>query len=144
MSLRATAVYAVLLLFLLTTSACRRTTSGYTPWEVGGGKNVVDQGDPVLEPVDGHAGSAVCRDCHQEIFDTWSETYHNLSTRETDRPGASGEAIVADSNGNGKDDFKDGLDLSTDPDFAAFGDERGLMGFDLARDIEHFVVAGHF
>ena len=74
MSLRATAVYAVLLLLLLTAPACRRTTSGYTPWEVGGGKNVVDPGDPVLDPVDGHAGSAVCRDCHQEICDAWSET----------------------------------------------------------------------
>lgn len=133
---------SVVLLLMLLAPGCRRTTSGKESWDTGGGKTVVDPGTPILPPADGFAGSAICGDCHREIFNEWAETYHNLSTRETDRPGATGDAIVADADGNGTDDFKDGLDLSTDPDFAAFGADAPKLSFTSGDDFPYKVTIG--
>jgi len=142
MPVRAIPFYLVLLLLLATAPGCPRSTTGHEPWKVGGGKDVIDPGEPVLDPAGGYAGSTVCGDCHREIKGTWAETYHNLSTRVTDRPGATGKAVVADTDGNGADDFKDGLDLATDPDFAAFGASAPKLSFVSGDDFPYKVTIG--
>jgi len=132
----------LLLLLAVLATGCRRSTTGHQPWKIGGGVDVVDPGEPVLDPVAGFAGSTVCGDCHREIFDQWAETYHNLSTRVTDRPGATGEAVVADTDGNGVDDFRDGLDLATDADFAAYGANAPKLSYVDGDDLPYKVTIG--
>ena len=142
MSLRTVWFLMFLLLLVALAPGCRRSTTGHKPWKVGVGKDIVDPGEPVLDPAAGYAGSTVCGDCHREIFSEWAETYHNVSTRETDRPGATGEAIVADTDGNGTDDFKDGLDLATDADFAAYGGDAPVLSHVAGDDLPYKVTIG--
>jgi hypothetical protein len=132
----------LLLLSILAAGGCRRSSSGHRKWKVGGGKDVVDPGDPVLDAAAGFVGSTICGDCHGEIFDTWSETYHNVSMRTTEREGATGEAVVADADGNGTDDFQDGLDLATDPDFAAYGANAPKLSVVSGDDFPYKVTIG--
>jgi hypothetical protein len=104
----------LLSLLILVGASCRRSKTGHRPFRIGAGATV-DPGEPLLPAAPGHAGSVVCGDCHRKIFNSWAETFLNLSTRETDREGATGESVVGDADGNGKDDFRDGLDLIWPP-----------------------------
>jgi hypothetical protein len=113
------ATLTVLALALLV-PACHRSGGGES-FDVEGVAGVVDPGEPFLAAADGHVGSRTCGACHEEVFADWLTTFHNVSIRETDRPGATGDAVVGDADDNGVDDFRDGLDLAGDPDFAAFG-----------------------
>lgn len=100
----------------------KRSTAARTlPPSVGVPSGIVDSGEPVLAPREGHVGSAACGRCHDEIFRDWSETAHNLAVRTWDRAGLTGAAFVNDANANGKDDFRDQLDLATTSAFAVYG-----------------------
>ncbi len=136
----------LVLLLLVTLVApvvgCRRSSTGRTPWVVPGAGESVDPGDPVLPAAEGYAGSTVCGDCHPAFFETAQDTFHSLSVRKTDKAGATGKAVVADANGNGVDDFRDGLDLSTDPDFAFLGDNAPVLGFSGNGDQPYNVAIG--
>lgn len=81
----------------------------------------VDTGDPVLAPLPGYVGSAACGQCHSGQFVGWSQTVHNNAVRTWDRAGLTGKSMVNDANGNGMDDFRDGLDLATTTAFASYG-----------------------
>ena len=111
----------LLALFAGTLLAACGGGSGSEPIVPAGPPRLVDTGRPEIAPASGFAGSATCRACHPAVFDDWAVTAHNTYVRTTDRPGPTGQAIVADANGNGTDDFRDGLDLATDPDFASYG-----------------------
>ena len=140
--MRNTLVLSLLAILVVSLVGCHRSSSGEQPWVVPGAGDSVDLGDPVLPPAAGYAGSTICRDCHPGLFDTMQNTFHALSVRKTDKPGATGEAIVADSNGNGVNDFRDGLDLSTDPDFAFAGSNAPVLGFSAGGDQPYFVIIG--
>ncbi len=77
---------------------------------------------PVLAGRDGYVGSTTCGKCHDQLYRDWSRTAHNLGAREWQRGGMTGVALVNDSDGNGKSDFEDGLDLAEFPAFEDFGD----------------------
>ena len=83
--------------------------------------SLVDSGEPTLDPLDGYAGSGTCGRCHDEIYRGWAKSLHNLAARSWDRAGLTGTAFVNDANKNGVDDFRDGLNLSTQAAFAAYG-----------------------
>ncbi|MCU0727708.1 MAG: cytochrome c3 family protein, partial [Planctomycetes bacterium] len=120
--------------------ACGRGGSGHRPW--GATDGGVDKGEPAIAAAPGHAGSETCQGCHAEIFAEWERTFHNLSVRRTDRTGATGEGVVADADGNGRDDFRDGLDLATDADFAAFGGNAPRLLFNGGATFPHRVRIG--
>ncbi len=134
--------FLVLVSAFLVPAGCRRGTTGHRRFRLGGGATPVDPGEPVLDPAPGYAGSAVCRDCHRELFDDWAETFHNVSIRKTDREGAAGAAVVADADGNGRDDFRDGLDLGGDPDFAAFGGNAPKLSHAAGEEFPYRVTIG--
>jgi decaheme cytochrome c component MtrC/MtrF-like protein/doubled CXXCH motif protein len=102
----------------------------------------VETGDPILAPRTGYVGSGVCAPCHREIFDTWSATVHATALRATDRPGVTGETIAADSNGDGVDDFRAGLDLASVPAFAAFGANAPRLSFRAGAPLPDEVTIG--
>jgi hypothetical protein len=81
----------------------------------------IELGDPTLAARSGYVGSAKCGRCHDTIVRSWSDTAHNSAVRAWNRAGLAGLSMVNDANGNGVDDFKDGLDLATTPAFAAYG-----------------------
>lgn len=89
----------------------------------------IDAGTPRIAAADGYVGSAACGRCHDEITRDWSRTAHNLGARSWDRAGLTGRALVNDVNRNGKDDFRDGLDLATVPAFAAYGANAPKLSF---------------
>ncbi len=130
----------VVLAALALVPACRRSSSGGRPFDIAGAG--VDKGNPVLAPAPGYAGSDACASCHRGPFDDWLRTFHNLSMRETDREGAAGEAVVGDANGNGQDDFRDGLDLGTDLDFAVYGGNAPRLLFAAGEEYPHKVQVG--
>lgn len=90
---------------------------------------LVDQGHPELAAREGYVGSSECGRCHGDIFTAWSGTLHNGAARTWDRPGLTGVAFVNDVDDNGTDDFKDGLDLATQPAFAAYGANAPKLSF---------------
>lgn len=89
----------------------------------------VDPGSPVLSPADGYAGSARCIGCHGDVFDFYRRTSHAVGLRTAGRPGVSGAPVAADADRNGRDDFRDGLDLATVPAFAALGTAAPRLSF---------------
>jgi len=137
------ATATVFLLLLLLTSACGHESTGEVPWDTTQGSEIVDPGSPALLPATGYMGSVACETCHKVMFEDWAETFHNLSIRTTDKPGATGVAVVADSNRNGVDDFKDGLDLASDPDFAAFGTNAPKLRYVSGSSYPYQVVIGN-
>jgi len=84
---------------------------------------------PVMGGRDGYVGSAACGKCHGELYRDWSRTAHNLGAREWQRGGLTGVALVNDSDGNGMDDFRDGLDLSEFPAFEDLGDDAPQLSW---------------
>ncbi|MBI1852788.1 MAG: hypothetical protein HYR85_20800 [Planctomycetes bacterium] len=107
--------------FVIASSAlCSCNRSGGTG-PVPGPSPTVEMGDSAGVARSGYVGSLECAPCHRAIFDDYMGTFHELSLRRTDRPGATGRAIVADSNQDGIDDFAAGLDLAAAADFAVFG-----------------------
>lgn len=111
-------------------ASCSRSGGGSEP--VPETATRVDAGDPVLAPRSGYVGSQVCGSCHRELFDDWSETLHARSLRNTNRPGATGRAVVADSDGDGTDDFREALDLSnyaSNDQWTRFGPDAPKLAF---------------
>jgi hypothetical protein len=82
---------------------------------------VVETGDPTGAARAGYVGSAACGRCHSGIVAGWSVTAHNAGVRAWNRAGLSNLFMVNDVDGNGADDFHDGLDLATTPAFTAYG-----------------------
>ena len=80
---------------------------------------LVQKGDPVLAAASGYVGSERCGTCHAEIYAEWGNTLHNKPLKTVAEVGDS--AFVNDANGNGLNDFKDGLDLAGNTNFSAFG-----------------------
>lgn len=74
-----------------------------------------------------YVGTETCNNCHGKEANfagnqwaTWVKTKHNMKWRDPDE----GFGVVAHSY------FANGLDLSTDPDFAAFGSNAPILSFD--------------
>lgn len=92
----------------------------------------VQAGDPVLAAAPGYAGSKACSFCHPGIFADWSRTLHNKPLKTV---AELGDAIfVNDADGNGVNDFRDGLDLGVanpkvDSAFLAFGANAPRLSF---------------
>jgi hypothetical protein len=80
---------------------------------------LVQKGDPVLAPASGYVGSQRCGVCHSTIFAEWGRTLHNKALKTVAEYGDA--AFVNDYNVNGVNDFRDGLDLATNPDFSVYG-----------------------
>ncbi len=78
---------------------------------------------------DGYVGSAACGRCHDDLYTEWLGTAHRLATREWQRAGLSGLPVTNDRNANGRDDFRDGLDLRTTPNFAAYGTNAPKLSY---------------
>ncbi len=72
-----------------------------------------------------YVGSVRCKVCHNALYQSWKDTLHTKKLRyPTDSPG-----VVADSDADGTDDFKEGLDLSTDSSFSAYGTNAPVLGY---------------
>lgn len=94
-------------------------------------------------------GSETCLACHSgpravHNYDAsgWRNTLHShpFKTVEDDRDSmVMGKGVVADSNGNGIDDFREGLDLATTPAFAKYGENAPKLGYD---ENGYFVIIG--
>ena len=91
------------------------------PASLGRPQSRIDTGAPRADALPGYVGSAACGRCHDDTFRTWSKTAHNLAVRPWNQPGLAGKAFTNDVNKNGKDDFRDGLDLASQPAFVAYG-----------------------
>ncbi|MEW6441532.1 MAG: carboxypeptidase regulatory-like domain-containing protein [bacterium] len=92
----------------------------------------VNSGDPVTTAQSGYIGSERCSACHPGQFDEWKKTGHNMMVRSVSQPGLAGQGVVADANGNGVDDFIEGLDLGSSPNaaaFAAYGANAPKLGY---------------
>ncbi len=98
---------------------------------------VVQKGDPVLPAASGYVGSARCAGCHPGIYADWGTTLHNKPLKTVAEIGD--KAFVNDADGNGANDFRDGLDLSANANFAAFGANAPRLGF---SDGKYFVTIG--
>lgn len=76
----------------------------------------VQKGDPEIAAASGYAGSQVCSVCHPSQFAGWGMSLHNAPLKTV---AELGDAIfVNDADGNGVNDFQDGLDFNdpaTDP-----------------------------
>jgi hypothetical protein len=88
---------------------------------------VVQKGDPVLPAAPGYAGSRTCADCHPNQFEGWGKSLHNAPLKTVAELGD--RIFVNDVDGNGVNDFQDGLDLQTQPAFAAFGNNAPVLSF---------------
>ena len=104
--------------------------------------SVIEKGDPVLAAREGYVGSAACGRCHGDVVREWSDTAHNAAVRSWNRAGLSGLLMANDSNGNGADDFKDGLDLATTPAFAAFGVSAPQLMYTPGAEVPYQVRIG--
>jgi len=91
--------------------------------------SAVEVGDPALPAVEGYVGSSACGRCHDAIVQSWSETAHNAGVRSWNRAGLVGTTMANDSDGDGVDDFHEGLDLATTPAFAAYGANAPKLSF---------------
>ncbi|TFH32380.1 MAG: hypothetical protein E4G97_02615 [Deltaproteobacteria bacterium] len=98
---------------------------------------LVQKGDPVLAAAGGYVGSERCGACHSAIYAEWGNTLHNKPLKTVAEYGDT--AFVNDANGNGANDFRDGLDLATNPNFAAYGSNAPKLGFDGGK---YFVTIG--
>ena len=87
----------------------------------------------------GYVGSDSCKDCHgpflhpdfnSTYYDDWAASAHGRTVHVTPNE----QNIVADRDGNGSSDFRDGLDLATLPQWTAYapGNFAPLLGFDAA------------
>jgi predicted CXXCH cytochrome family protein len=81
----------------------------------------VDPGEPSLPAGAGYTGSEHCLGCHGGQFASYAKTAHALGLRTAGREGVSGRPVAADSDGDGRDDFREGIDLAGTPAFAGFG-----------------------
>lgn len=90
----------------------------------------VDPGAPTLPAGDGFVGSEHCIGCHAGVYASYQKTSHSLGLRTAGRPGVSGRAFAADTDGDGTDDFREGLDLATVPAFAAYGAAAPKLVYD--------------
>src|SRR5690349_24884344 len=81
----------------------------------------VDPGAPSLAAGTGYVGSEHCIGCHAGVFASYQRTAHARGLRTAGRPGVTGRPVAADSDGDGTDDFREGLDLASVPAFAALG-----------------------
>ncbi|RMG93429.1 MAG: hypothetical protein D6708_05290, partial [Candidatus Dadabacteria bacterium] len=61
-----------------------------------------------------YVGSETCLKCHGEQ-QGWAHSLHKFKLRSLDEPGATGQVLVNDSDGNGVNDFVDGLDFNNPP-----------------------------
>lgn len=114
------AVIGSLVFALTSLSGCG--SSGNREGQVGTGGVagvLVQKGDPVLAPSDGYVGSVKCAPCHPGIFAEWGKTLHNKPLKTVAEYGDA--AFVNDADGNGVNDFKDGLDLAGNPNFSVYG-----------------------
>lgn len=75
-----------------------------------------------------YIGASTCKICHSSIFKKWKGTFHYMSVRNP----FFDKGVVADSNDNGTDDFKDGLNMSTLPGFSVYGSNAPVLGYDEA------------
>ncbi|GAB4372304.1 MAG: hypothetical protein Kow00128_20970 [Deltaproteobacteria bacterium] len=95
---------------------------------VGGqGAAPVQKGDPEIPPASGYAGSQTCSTCHPGQFLGWSKSLHNAPLKTVAELGD--KIFVNDADGNGTNDFKDGLDLSTNPNFSIFGTNAPILSY---------------
>jgi predicted CXXCH cytochrome family protein len=102
----------------------------------------VDRGDPVLPAGDGFVGSASCLACHGTHFDSWSGTAHARGLREAGRPGPAGTSVGADSDGDGIDDFREGVSLGGTQAFASFGASAPRLSYAKGEDRPYRVTLG--
>lgn len=83
-----------------------------------------------------YVGAEQCLMCHQDMTG-WRTSLH--ATGFTVPKGANSMmdlyGIVNDADGNGVDDFKDGLDLSATDAFTAYGANAPVLGYDAANDL---------
>ncbi|OGP32955.1 MAG: hypothetical protein A2X88_09005 [Deltaproteobacteria bacterium GWC2_65_14] len=103
-------------------------TSGNREGQVGTSQTssvVVQKGDPVLAAAPGYAGSGACAACHPNQFAGWGKSLHNAPLKTVAELGDG--IFVNDADGNGVNDFKDGLDFN-DPATDAIADStlKGL------------------
>ncbi|MBI5416384.1 hypothetical protein HZA55_00315 [Candidatus Poribacteria bacterium] len=61
----------------------------------------------ISDPSEEFAGSIACKDCHLNIYNRWKENLHSGLIRDP----KSDQSIIADSDYNGIDDFKQGIAL---------------------------------
>jgi len=87
---------------------------------------VVQKGDPVLAAASGYIGSERCGVCHSAIYAEWGNTLHNKMLKTVAEVGDA--AFVNDADGNGVNDFKDGLDLAGNASFSAYGADAPKLG----------------
>ncbi len=102
----------------------------------------VDRGAPSLPAGTGFVGSEHCIGCHGGIYASYQKTGHARGLRTAGRPGVGGKAVASDSDGDGKDDFRDGLDLASAPAFAAFGAAAPRLSFRRADGTYHASIGG--
>ena len=88
---------------------------------------VVQKGDPVLAAASGFVGSERCGVCHSSTYAQWGNTLHNKPLKTVAEIGDA--AFVNDPNGDGVNDFRAGLDLSTNPNFAVYGANAPVLSF---------------
>lgn len=105
-------------------------TSGKREGQIGtGGTSAlpVQTGDPALAAAPGYTGSTTCSACHPNQFVGWSKSLHNAPLKTVAELGD--KIFVNDADSNGVNDFKDGLDLSTNPNFSVFGANAPVLSF---------------
>jgi predicted CXXCH cytochrome family protein len=111
------------------------TAAGLSP-------GLLDTGHPAIAARKGYVGSAACGRCHGDKFTGWSQTAHNLGARTWNRAGLTGRSFVNDADGNGADDFHDGLDLGTRPAFASLGANAPKLSFSAGAQFPYKVRIG--
>jgi hypothetical protein len=88
---------------------------------------IVQKGDPVLAPASGYVGSERCGVCHSTTYAEWGNTLHNKMLKTVAEIGD--VAFVNDPDGNGVNDFKEGLDLAENANFSAYGASAPKLSF---------------
>jgi hypothetical protein len=98
---------------------------------------LVQKGDPVLAAASGYIGSERCGACHSATYAEWGNTLHNKPLKTIAEVGDS--ALVNDADGNGVNDFKDGLDLAGNANFSAYGANAPKLSFSGGK---YFITIG--
>jgi hypothetical protein len=88
---------------------------------------VVQKGDPVLAAASGYVGSERCGVCHSATYAQWGNTLHNKMLKTVAEVGDA--AFVNNADGNGANDFRDGLDLAGNANFSAYGANAPKLSF---------------
>jgi len=104
------------------------TSSHREGQDVSLGSVLVQKGDPVLPPASGYIGSNQCGLCHPGTYAQWGNTLHNKILKTVAEVGDA--AFVNDANGNGVNDFRDGLDLAGNANFSAYGANAPKLSFE--------------